>query len=98
MPSPKTADELLRQQVGRAVRRRRTDLGLTQAQLGVRVHRDQASISKIEQGDYRALTTAIIIDLAFGLDCAPGDLLDWPFGIMHVAALDEGRPSLASAS
>lgn len=95
---PSTAETRLREQVGQKVKRLRQAAGLTQTQLGARSGKEQGTISRIESGDYGALTVGVLIDLAYGLGCDPVELFEWPMGIMDVAAHDPGRPSLAVAS
>lgn len=89
-----TSGELMRKRIGELVHRKRTAKRMSQTELGRRAGKDQATISKIEGGDYRAVTVDLVIDLAYGLECAPEEILDWPFGVMHVATADPGRPRL----
>ena len=98
MPRDYTAEQLLRRKVGQQVKALREKRRLTQGELGRRAGVAQGTISRIEAGDYPALTVSAIIDVAYALECAPGDLLDWPVGIMHIAATDPGRPALEAVS
>ena len=59
---------------GRAVRKRRKQLQLTQDDLGERCEMDRTYISGIEQGR-RNPTIQVIWLLAEGLEMSPGDLI-----------------------
>lgn len=87
----RTAEEMLRQAIGQRVKRLRTGRNLTQTQLGARAGREQGTISRIESGDFPSLTVALLLDLAYALECEPQDLCEWPIGIMQVVSHDPGR-------
>ena len=88
-----TAEQRLRVEIGKRVKRLRSDAGLTQTQLAYRSSKEQGTISRIESGDYPTLSVSTLIDLAYGLGCEPERLFEWPIGIIDVAAHEPGRPS-----
>lgn len=69
-------DELARI-LGRNVRRRRAELGLTQAELALQLGISRAELSKIEQGHGNPRLRTVE-RMAYGLGLRPGDLLEPP--------------------
>lgn len=85
-PSPQGAAEVVLARWGEAIRARRRALDLTQTQLGYRAGEiDQSTISKIEHGEYKQMTPALVIRLAVALQQAPHVVFPWPDGILELA-------------
>lgn len=61
-------------ELGRRVRARREEIGISQERLAHLVGLHYSTVSHIERGD-RSLRVISILRLAEGLDCDPGDLL-----------------------
>ena len=57
---------------------RKTRGGRTQAEVAARVGIDQSTLSRIETGDYPALTMSLIVRIAEALGVEPRDLFAWP--------------------
>ena len=70
---------------GKAIKRRRSDLGLNQNGLADLLVTDQGTVSRIERGTYPRMTPEMILRLAVALECSPNDICPWPFGIADVA-------------
>lgn len=60
--------------LGQCIRRRRKELGLSQAQLGYRVDKDQQSIHKVEVGQFNP-SYIYLLEIAKGLEISLSDLL-----------------------
>jgi transcriptional regulator with XRE-family HTH domain len=60
---------------GDRIRVRRLLLGLSQRQLAERIGMHDTNVGAIERGE-RNVSLANILKLAYGLECAPGQLLD----------------------
>ena len=61
--------------LGRAVRARRTELGLSQEKLAGASGLDRSFVGEIDRGQ-RNVTIPTLLRLAFALDTTPGTLLD----------------------
>lgn len=72
-PSPTPLDQL----IGRRIRMRRTDLGLTQTQLGDFIELTFQQIQKYERGANR-VSAARLFHFARILQADPGWFMDWP--------------------
>lgn len=63
--------------LGKIIRKRRDELGLTQLELAKRMgYSSKAAISRVENGDDN-LTTPRIVKFAEALDTTPGYLMGW---------------------
>ena len=76
-------DARLRLELGRVLRDRRVQLGLSQTRLGRLTQTDRTRVSKLEAGAFN-VTLRTLGRFAAALDCLPSDLL----------RLAEGRMSL----
>ncbi|MCB5167983.1 helix-turn-helix transcriptional regulator [Streptomyces bambusae] len=65
--------------IGRRVRRRRLDVGLTQADLAAAVGKTQAWVSRVEKGRIELDRATLISALASALHCHPNDLVPRPY-------------------
>lgn len=59
------------------IRARRTDLGMTQKELAVKVGVTEATVSRWESGDIKNMRRDKIANLARILDIPPAVLMDW---------------------
>ncbi|MFW5679412.1 MAG: helix-turn-helix domain-containing protein [Pseudomonadota bacterium] len=64
------SDRLVDRRIGERIRRRRTELGLTQEQLGARIALSYQQIQKYERGA-NAITARKLVDLGRALDVSP---------------------------
>lgn len=71
MPS---SNYVIARKVGAKIRARREKLGLTQAQLAVKLVTNGQAVSKVELGE-RGLTIVSLFDFAKALKCNPRSLL-----------------------
>lgn len=68
--------EIIFRQVGAKVAYFRKLRGLTQAELGVRIHLSRSSVARIEQGKYNHnVPLSTLIDIAIGLSINISDLV-----------------------
>lgn len=81
-----SADRIVRKGWGARVRTRRLALELTQVAAAERCEHDQSTQSKIETGDYPAMTPELILRLCLGLDMTPDDFA-WPAAIVEIAEM-----------
>ncbi len=90
MPYPLEEQEA----IGRRVKRRRLQLGMTQADLAAAVGKKQAWLSRVENGRLELDRTTLINQLAAALHCHPNELIDRPYEV----APGEARWQVAAAS
>ncbi len=62
------------EQLGRAIRARREQLGWTQEEFAGRIDLDRGYYSHIERGGIN-ISTLVLFRIAVGFDCDPGELL-----------------------
>ena len=62
-------------EMGKRIRAKRTELGLTMAELGKMVGVQSSAVNKWEHGDVKYIERARIADLAAALKCDPGWLM-----------------------
>lgn len=84
------ATVIVLKQWGAAVNAARKEAGLTQTQLGHRAGDiDQSTISRIEHGDYRQMTPALLLRLSVALQQGPHVLFEWPTGLLELARFQD---------
>lgn len=81
-----SADRIVRKGWGAQVRTARKRLDLTQVAAAERCDFDQSTLSKIETGDYPAMTPELILRLCLGLDMKP-EAFAWPTAIVEIAEM-----------
>lgn len=69
-----TMSDQLRRLLGRKIKYRREESGLTQRQLGKAINYSYSQISKFERGD-RDLNLIVAFDMAEAMDCSVEDFL-----------------------
>ena len=80
------AANLVLQAWGDRVLEARKALGLTQTAAADRLGIDQATLSRIENGQYRAMTPAMVLRLCLGL-AMETEAFAWPRAIKDIAAM-----------
>lgn len=63
--------------IGKKIKERRIELGLTASELADRIQKDRATIYRYENGDIENLPTTILEPLAKALHTTPGYLTGW---------------------
>lgn len=84
-----TADRIVRIEWGKRVKDARKGLGLTQVAAAERCRCDQSTLSRIESGDYPAMTPELILRLCVGLGME-ASAFDWPTAIREIAEMRDG--------
>jgi transcriptional regulator with XRE-family HTH domain len=67
----------INQQVGRRIKTRRTELGMTQEDLAKALSIGQSNLSYIERGK-RDVSVSLLAEIAKALKCKPEDFFQWP--------------------
>ena len=67
----------INQQVGRRIKVRRVELGMTQAELAQKLSVGQSNLSYIERGE-RDVSVSLLAEIAQALRCRPEDFFRWP--------------------
>lgn len=96
MPKPPESRELALKAIGSAVLAKRRGKDWTQVELAKAASIDQAAVSRIERGDYRGITPALILQLAVALDCRASDLLGGLDSIVEIARWEAGQAAGAA--
>ena len=66
----------INQQVGRRIKVRRVELGMTQAELAEKLSVGQSNLSYIERGE-RDVSVSLLGEIAQALKCRPEDFFEW---------------------
>lgn len=85
-----TAPQIVRETWGARVREARRQAELSQVALAERVGRDQSVISRVETGDYGALSVDLVLDLCVVLGLEPNEAFRWPTAIVDIARSKQG--------
>lgn len=67
----------INQQVGRRIKVRRVELGMTQAELAQKLSVGQSNLSYIERGE-RDVSVSLLAEIAQALKCRPEEFFRWP--------------------
>lgn len=67
----------INQQVGRRIKVRRVELGMTQGELAAKLSVGQSNLSYIERGE-RDLSISLLAEIAQALKCKPEEFFRWP--------------------
>ena len=67
----------INQQVGRRIKVRRVELGMTQAELAEKLSVGQSNLSYIERGE-RDVSVSLLAEIAEALKCKPEEFFKWP--------------------
>jgi transcriptional regulator with XRE-family HTH domain len=67
----------INQQVGRRIKVRRVELGMTQAELAQKLSVGQSNLSYIERGE-RDVSVSLLAEIAEALKCRPEEFFRWP--------------------
>ena len=67
----------INEQIGRRIKVRRVELGLTQAELATKLSIGQSNLSYIERGE-RDVSLSLLDEIARALKCKPEDFFRWP--------------------
>lgn len=67
----------INQQVGRRIKVRRVELGMTQAELAEKLSVGQSNLSYIERGK-RDVSVSLLAEIAQALRCRPEEFFRWP--------------------
>ncbi|MEI2781190.1 MAG: helix-turn-helix transcriptional regulator [Candidatus Competibacter sp.] len=67
----------INQQVGRRIKVRRVELGMTQAELAQKLSVGQSNLSYIERGQ-RDVSVSLLAEIAEALKCRPEEFFRWP--------------------
>ena len=67
----------INQQVGRRIKVRRVELGMTQAELAQKLSVGQSNLSYIERGK-RDVSVSLLAEIAQALRCRPEEFFRWP--------------------
>ena len=67
----------INQQVGRRIKVRRVELGMTQADLAEKLSVGQSNLSYIERGK-RDVSVSLLAEIAQALKCRPEEFFRWP--------------------
>lgn len=67
----------INQQVGRRIKVRRVELGMTQADLAQKLSVGQSNLSYIERGK-RDVSVSLLAEIAQALKCRPEEFFRWP--------------------
>lgn len=89
MERPKPADKIVREDWGSQVRAARIRLELSQVAVAERLGIDQSTLSRIETGDYRAMTPDLILQLCLALKMDIRSF-SWPRAIVEIAEMRAG--------
>lgn len=93
MKDAPTADKRALESIGKRVRRQRGTR--TQVAVATAARIDQSKLSRIETGDYPAITPALVLRLAVALDCDPSDLIGGLDEIAVIARFEAERAGAA---
>lgn len=74
---------------GERIKKRRTELGMTQSELGARLGIQKSAVSKIERGAVVNLKRDTIAALCRALDCSPSYLMGWDKENEYTAKVNE---------
>lgn len=89
LPKPRNAEELCKYVWADNLLAARLERRLSQEELSFRSGLDQATISRLENGDAN-FTTNHCIRLAVGLDAQVDDVFDWPPNLAAMANFERG--------
>ena len=67
----------INEQVGRRIRVRRVELGMTQGELAQKLRVGQSNLRYIERGE-RDVSVSLLAEIAEALKCKPEDFFRWP--------------------
>ena len=67
----------INEQVGRRIRVRRVELGMTQGELAGKLRVGQSNLSYIERGQ-RDVSVSLLAEIAEALKCRPEEFFRWP--------------------
>lgn len=67
----------INEQVGRRIKVRRVELGMTQAELAAKLSVGQSNLSYIERGE-RDVSVSLLAEIAEALECRPEEFFKWP--------------------
>lgn len=70
---------------GKAIKRRRNALDLSQIGLAELLVTDQGTVSRIERGKYPRMNPEMILRLCVALECQPTDICPWPMSVADLA-------------
>lgn len=79
------AHKLVLRAWGTRVRNARKALGLSQVAAAERIGIDQSALSRIENGDYRAMNPEMVLRLCLALNLDPDITFGWPPAIVEIA-------------
>ena len=67
----------INQQIGRRIKVRRVELGMTQGELAEKLSVGQSNLSYIERGE-RDVSVSLLAEIAQALKCKPEEFFQWP--------------------
>ena len=67
----------IKERVGRRIRVRRVELGMTQGELAEKLRVGQSNLSYIERGQ-RDVSVSLLAEIAEALKCRPEEFFRWP--------------------
>jgi len=67
----------INEQIGRRIKVRRVELGMTQGELAEKLSVGQSNLSYIERGK-RDVSLSLLDEIARALKCKPEDFFKWP--------------------
>jgi transcriptional regulator with XRE-family HTH domain len=67
----------INEKVGRRIKVRRVELGMTQAELASKLSVGQSNLSYIERGE-RDVSVSLLAEIAEALKCRPEEFFKWP--------------------
>lgn len=83
---------------GERIKNRRTELGMTQSELGARLGMQKSAVSKIERGTVVNLKRDTIAALCIALDCSPSYLMGWDTENEYASRINEAADLLKQLS
>lgn len=81
------AHELVQTAWGKRVKAARKSLGLTQTEAAASIGIGQATLSRIETGNYTAADPEMLLKICVGLRRDPEELFPWPPAIREIAEM-----------